>query len=134
MNVLILSGPNHGFDKCATVIDAFLRTAADLCVRLEEDNEILASAQMDEFDVCVFGTGFTRTEAQIDGPPKRVPDLAPEQEAGLFAFVERGGGLAAMHGSAWWIGGKAVDLMGGHANWLRLAFGSRCTSRTASTK
>ena len=77
MKVFILSGPNHGFDKCATVIDVFLKGAAALDVRLEEDKDILASAQMDEFDVCVFGTGFTRSEAQPEGPAKRVPDLPP---------------------------------------------------------
>ncbi len=117
MKVLILSGPNHGFDECAVVIDAFLSRAARLDVRLEEDRDILASEQLAEFDVCVFGTGFTRAEAQPEGPAKRVPDLPPALEEGLFGFVERGGGLVGVHGTAWWIGGQAVDLMGGHANW-----------------
>ena len=41
--------------------------------------------------VCVFGTGFTRTAAQPEGSPRRVPDLTPEQEEGLL-----GGGPAAL--------------------------------------
>ena len=45
MKVLILSGPNHGFDKCTAVIETFLKRAADLDVRLEEYKEILVSAQ-----------------------------------------------------------------------------------------
>jgi hypothetical protein len=36
---------------------------------------------------------------------------------GLFNFVESGKGLVGIHGTAWWIGGRAVDLIGGHANW-----------------
>ena len=34
-----------------------------------------------------------------------------------FQFVSGGKGLVGIHGTAWWIGGRAVDLIGGHANW-----------------
>jgi type 1 glutamine amidotransferase len=43
--------------------------------------------------------------------------LTGEQEDGLFAFVRNGKGLVGIHGTAWWIGGEAIDLVGGHANW-----------------
>ena len=117
MKVLILSGPNHGFEKSAPIIDQFLNAQDDLETTLDDDKNLLASPQLNEFDVCVFGTGFTRTVAQPEGPPKRLPDLEPEQEDGLLDFVKSGKGLVGIHGTAWWIGGKAVDLIGGHANW-----------------
>ena len=117
MKVLILSGSNHGFEKSAGVINEFLSAQDDLSVTLEDDKEILTSSQLGEFDVCVFGTGFTRTIRQPEGPPKRESDLTPEQEEGLFGYVGSGKGLVGIHGTAWWIGGRAVDLIGGHANW-----------------
>ena len=45
--------------------------------------------------------------------PRREPDLTSEQEDGLFEFVSGGKGLVGIHGTAWWIGGRAVDLIGG---------------------
>ncbi|MCZ6635880.1 MAG: ThuA domain-containing protein [bacterium] len=117
MNVLILSGPNHRFEESAAVINGFLSGQDDLDVTLREDKDVLTSSDMDGFDACVFGTGFTRTVRQPEGPPKREPDLTPEQEEGLFSFVRGGKGLVGIHGTAWWIGGQAVDLIGGHANW-----------------
>jgi len=117
MKVLVLSGPNHRFNQSAEVIHEFLAKEQDLDVTLEEDKDILHSDEMDTFDVMVFGTGFRRSEKQPDGTTKRVPDLTPEQEDGLFKFVTGGKGLVGIHGTAWWIGGRAVDLIGGHANW-----------------
>ncbi len=117
MNVLILSGPNHGFEKSAGVIEAFLSEQDDLAVTLTEEKGTLASSEMDAFDVCVFGTGFTRFVRDPDGSRRVEPDLAPEQEEGLLEFVNGGKGIAGVHGTAWCIGGRAVDLLGGHANW-----------------
>lgn len=117
MDVLILSGPNHGFEKSAEVIHEFLAAQDGLSVTLTDDRDILASDRMAGFDVCVFGTGFTRAVRQEDGSLAREPDLTPPQEDGLFAFVRGGRGLVGIHGTAWWIGGRAVDLIGGHANW-----------------
>jgi type 1 glutamine amidotransferase len=117
MKVLVLSGPNHRFNQSAEVIHAFLSKENDLDVTIEEDKDILQSDKMAEFDVMVFGTGFRRSEKQADGSSKRVPDLTPAQEDGLFKFVAGGKGLVGIHGTAWWIGGRAVDLIGGHANW-----------------
>lgn len=117
MNVLILSGSNHRFNASADVIHHFLRAQGDLSVKLENDKDILVSDQMATCDVLILGTGFTRTEKQADGSTKRVPDMTPAQEDGLFHFVSSGKGLVGVHGTGWWIGGKAVDLIGGHANW-----------------
>ncbi len=117
MNVLILSGRNHGFEESAEVICGFLTAQSDLSGTLTEDKTILASSELDGFDVCVFGTGFTRAVPQGDGSVKREPDLMPEQEEGLFQFVRGGKGLVGIHGTGWWIGGRAVNLLGGHANW-----------------
>ena len=41
MKVLILSGPNHGFEKSAPVIGEFLRNADDLEVSLEDQKDVL---------------------------------------------------------------------------------------------
>ncbi len=117
MKILVLSGSNHGFDKSAPVIAAFLSQQPDMQVTVNDDKTILTAPQLNEYDVCVFGTGFTRGSRQDDGTIKREPDLTPAQEAGLFNFVESGKGLVGVHGTAWWIGGRAVDLIGGHANW-----------------
>ena len=117
MKILVLSGSNHGFEKSAPVIAAFLSQQPDMTVTADDDKAVLASPALNEFDVCVFGTGFTRGSRQDDGTIKREPDLTPAQEAGLFNFVESGKGLVGIHGTAWWIGGRAVDLIGGHANW-----------------
>ena len=117
MKILVLSGSNHGFEKSAPVIAAFLSQQADMQVTVDDDKAVLASSALTAYDVCVFGTGFTRSSRQEDGTIKRESDLTPAQEAGLFSFVESGKGLVGVHGTAWWIGGRAVDLIGGHANW-----------------
>lgn len=116
-NVLILSGPNHRFEESAEVIHRFLSMQSDVKAMLTDDKDILQSPKMNTFDVCVFGTGFTRSVRQDDGTMKRLPELSKAQEDGLFSFVSSGKGLVGIHGSGWWIGGRAVELLGGHANW-----------------
>lgn len=117
MTVLVLSGPNHRFNASAEVIHGFLSGQEGITATLDDNKDVLTSDKMAGVDVLVLGTGFTRSEKQADGSTKRVPDLTPAQEAGLFQFVASGKGLVGIHGTAWWIGGKAVDLIGGHANW-----------------
>ena len=115
--ILVLSGSNHGFDKCAPLIAAGLQNQAGLEVALVEDKAILASGQLRDYDVLVHGSGFTYRQRQPDGTVSTLPYLTGEQEKGLFDFVRNGKGLVGIHGTAWWIGGEAVDLVGGHANW-----------------
>lgn len=115
--ILVLSGENHRFDASASVIHDFLDADADISAILTDDKAILASPELNGYDACVFGTGFTRTERKSDGTVARVPDLTPDEEEGLFNFVSGGKGLVGIHGTAWWIGGRSVDLIGGHANW-----------------
>ena len=91
MNVLVLSGANHGFDQSAGLIRDFLDARADLSVDLSTDKDLLAVG-MDPYDVCVFGTGFTRTVKREDGSIAREPDLTPAQEDGVFEFVSGGKG------------------------------------------
>ena len=117
MRILVLSGENHGFDQSAEVIRGFLNSAADLEAQLESDKDILTSPSLQEFHVCVFGTGFTRAVQRPDGEVVRERDLTPAQEDGLFEFVAGGRGLVGVHGTAWWVDTRAVDLLGGHANW-----------------
>ncbi len=117
MRALILSGPNHGFENSAPIIHNLLADQEDIAASLTDDKDILSAPQLHDFDVCVFGTGFTRAVGQPDDSIARRPDLTPEQEDGLFHFVDSGKGLVGIHGTAWWIGGRAVDLIGGHANW-----------------
>jgi type 1 glutamine amidotransferase len=115
--VLILSGPNHGFDKCAPLIAEGLEGREDLAVDLVDDKAILASPELSSYDVLVHGSGFTYRERKSDGSVATLPYLTGAQEKGLFDFVRGGKGFVGIHGTAWWIGGQAVDLVGGHANW-----------------
>lgn len=116
-NVLVLSGPNHRFNESAGVIHEFLVDQPDINATLSEDKDLLTAPELSDFGCLVFGTGFTRARRLEDGSTLREPDLTPEQEEGLFRYVETGGGLVGIHGTAWWIGGRAVTLVGGHANW-----------------
>lgn len=115
--ILVLSGENHRFNASADIIHEFLSEDPDISATFTDDKQVLGSADLTNYDACVFGTGFTRTERQPDGSVTRVSDLAPAEEEGLFQYVSNGGGLVGIHGTAWWIGGRAVDLIGGHANW-----------------
>ena len=117
MNVLVLSGDNHGFAASAQVIHDFLAQQPDMQVTLSADKAVLTSPQLQTFDALVFGTGFTRSSRQADGTVKRESDLTAEQEEGLRTFVASGKGLVGAHGTAWWISGRAMDLIGGAANW-----------------
>lgn len=117
MKVLVLSGDNHRFADCAAVIYDFLATDANMSVELTEDKEVLGSSHLDDFDVCVFGTGFTRQIRHPDNSVSWQAELSSKQEDGLFKFVGGGKGLVGVHGTGWKIGGRAVDLIGGHANW-----------------
>ena len=62
--ILVLSGENHRFNASASIIHDFLSKDAGLSATLTDDKEILASSELDTYDACVFGTGFTRTERQ----------------------------------------------------------------------
>lgn len=115
--VLVLSGANHGFAQSAEVIGAFLDDDPGIDVTLTDDKGILASSDLAQQDVCVLGSGFTRAERSDDGSVTYQSELSADQEAGLFQFVAGGKGLVGIHGTGWWIGGQAVDLIGGHANW-----------------
>ena len=114
--VLVLSGPNHGFDQSATIVADALERDTSFGVTLSEDKGLLADG-LGSYDVLVLGTGFTTLQRQPDGTNKRVPDLTLEQQQGLLAFVWSGGGFVGVHGTGWWIGGEAMKLVGGHANW-----------------
>ncbi|HAA77430.1 TPA: hypothetical protein DCE37_20140 [Candidatus Latescibacteria bacterium] len=115
MKALVLSGENHRFNESAEVIHEFLDATDGIESELVDDKDALRS--MDGYDVCVLGTGFTKSVKQEDGTVERVDDLSPEQEKGLFDYVAGGGGLVGVHGTAWWIPSRAVPLIGGHANW-----------------
>jgi uncharacterized protein len=114
--VLVLSGPNHGFDQSAPIVAETLKRDPSLEVTLTEDKDTLVDG-LGRFDLLVLGTGFTAFERQLDGTNKRVPDLTPVQQQGLFSYVWGGGGFVGVHGTGWWIGGEAMKLVGGHANW-----------------
>ncbi len=115
MNALVLSGENHRFNQSAVVIHTFLDQHAEIDADLVDDKEALLDLK--GYDVCVFGTGFTKTVRHEDGNVERLDDLTPEQERGLFEYVSGGGGLVGIHGTSWWIPSRAVPLLGGHANW-----------------
>src|SRR5689334_19246174 len=116
-SVLVLSGSNHGFDQCAPLIATALKDQGGLAVDLVDDKAILASGELTSYDVLVHGSGFTYRERQSDGSFATLSYLTDAQEKGLFDFVRGGKGFVGIHGTAWWIGGEAVDLVGGHANW-----------------
>ena len=116
MKDLILSGPNHSFDKCAAVMSEFLGNENDIEVTLEDDKDILLSG-MKKFDSCIFGTGFYKRIRDDDGNAHWVPELTSAQEEGIYNYVAAGGGLIGVHGTCWRIGERPVALIGGHANW-----------------
>ncbi len=115
MKALILSGPNHGFAAAVPALVEALSAGAGLQVAVTEDRN--AYREPGACDVFVLGTGFTRGERQADGSVARVSEFTPEQEVALQDWVAGGGGLVGLHGTGWWIGGRAYDLIGGHANW-----------------
>lgn len=117
MNILVLSGSNHRFAESAAVIQGFLQNQPGLTVTLSEDKGVLETPALASYDALVFGTGFTRSTRLDDGTVKREPDLTSAQEAGLFNYVASGKGLVGIHGSAWWVDGRAMELLGGAANW-----------------
>lgn len=116
-NVLVLSGTNHGFADSAAVIGGFLADDSAINATITDDKDIFTSPALAEQDVCILGTGFTRSQRAADGSVTYHSELTPEQAEGLYQFVAGGKGLVGVHGTAWWIGGPAVDLIGGHANW-----------------
>jgi type 1 glutamine amidotransferase len=113
MKALVLSGENHRFNASAPIIHKFLDASDGIDAEMTEDKDALRS--LNAYDVCVLGTGFTKSVKLEDGTVERLDDLTPEQERGLFDYVSGGGGL--VHGTAWWIPSRAVPLIGGHANW-----------------
>lgn len=115
MDVLILNGDNHNFSASVPIIKGFLEADPAISVQTTDDPEALRA--LDGVDVLVFGTGFTRAVPKDDGTVDRVPVLTPDQEEGLYAWVRSGGGLVGIHGTGWWIPARAVELVGGHANW-----------------
>jgi type 1 glutamine amidotransferase len=117
VKVLVLSGSNHGFDKSAPIISDFLDAADGVTAVLTEDASILASSELGDYDAVVHGSGFTRGARQADGTVVMESVLSDAEEDGLFDFVAGGGGFVGVHGTAWCIGGRAIGLLGGHANW-----------------
>jgi type 1 glutamine amidotransferase len=114
--VLVITGSNHNFDKCAPLVQGALADRQGIDATLS-DNKALLAGGLGGYDVLVLGTGFTRSQRDPDGTVKRLKDLTPEQEQGIFSFVRSGKGFVGIHGTGWWIGGEAVALTGGHANW-----------------
>lgn len=113
--VLVLSGTNHRFNDSAPIINEALNRQG-ISATLTDDAEVLAHG-LTGYDVLVHGCGFTRREPQPDGTNRYVNVLTPAQEEGLLSFVRSGKGLVGIHGTAWWIGGESIRLIGGHANW-----------------
>jgi hypothetical protein len=117
VKALVLSGANHGFDKSAPIIHDFLSEADGVTSTLTDDPSVLASSELGDYDAVIHGSGFTRAVRQEGGPVVWEAVLSDAQEDGLFDFVASGGGFVGIHGTAWCIGGRAVGLLGGHANW-----------------
>jgi type 1 glutamine amidotransferase len=117
INVLVLSGTNHGFDQSAPIITKILSQSPGTQVTLTDDKSILSSPDLARFSAIVPGIGFTRRQRQPDGVVATTRELAPADESGLLSYVRDGGGFVGVHGTGWWIGGEAVRLVGGHANW-----------------
>src|SRR5258708_30817869 len=95
--VLVLSGSNHAFDKCAPLLAEALKERKDLEVAFVEDKAILASPGLNDYDVLVHGTGFTYRERKPDGSVATLPYLSPEQEKGLFGLVKSAKRFVAIH-------------------------------------
>ncbi|MBM3459128.1 MAG: ThuA domain-containing protein, partial [Armatimonadetes bacterium] len=117
MRVLLFHGENHRFSDCVPVLQEILARPAGAEVVLTENRRAFRDGEAQNFDVFVLGSGFTRVERQPDGTARRVPEFEEEDLEALLAWVAGGKGFVGLHGTAWWIGGRAYDLVGGHANW-----------------
>ncbi|MDA1193226.1 MAG: ThuA domain-containing protein [Candidatus Poribacteria bacterium] len=117
MNALVLSGPNHGFEKSAPIIHEFLSGANGIDATLTDNAHMLGSSGLSGFDALVFGTGFSRIERDANAQRRWVSTLTDAQANGLEKFVESGKGLVGIHGTAWNISSRWIDLLGGSANW-----------------
>ena len=115
MNALALFGVNQGFQHTSDCIKELLSNAEGLNVEAAEGLDPLNSSLAD-VDLVVFSIGFARVE-RTNGGRRWVPSLSAEQEERLFAYVRGGGGIAAIHGAAWNVAGRYMDLLGGAANW-----------------
>lgn len=115
MNALALFGVDQGFQHTSDCIKELLSNAEGLNVEAAEGLDSL-NAPLSDVDLVVFSIGFARVE-RTDAGSRWVPSLTAEQEERLFAYVRGGGGLAAIHGAAWNIAGRYMDLLGGAANW-----------------
>ncbi|TAK24573.1 MAG: ThuA domain-containing protein [Chloroflexota bacterium] len=113
--VLVLNGPNHSFDQSAPIVHEALGRAGHSST-LTDDKNVLADGLAD-FQTIVLGTGFTRRERLPDGSRKLHYELSDAQADGLYGAVRGGIGFVGIHGTGWWIGGEAVKLTGGAANW-----------------
>jgi len=134
LKILVLSGPNHNFAASAAVIHEFLSAQPGLTVTLSEDKNVLASPDLNQFDVCVFGTGFTRSVAQPDGKTLRVaysgvtPGHVVDNElcVDLWAGAHEGGLLTRAADAD----GVTVAMAGVGAS--RLSLGAGCELTAAS--
>ena len=73
--ILVLSGENHGFSASASIIHDFLSEDADISATLTDDKGILASAELNTYDACVFGTGFHAYRASSGRAPSPVSPI-----------------------------------------------------------
>ena len=118
MKVLVLSGPNHRFADSASVIHNSLAARGDMSVELTDDKEVLRRLNWTSLmSVCSVLDSLAQS-VSLTALLSENQILRPEPGRwSPFQFVSSGKGLVGIHGTAWWIGGRAVDLIGGAANW-----------------
>jgi len=113
---VIIRYTDYPFGNCASTVQGALE-AAGVPTTMKMEQSFLASADLDDYDVLVLGTGLAKQIQQPDGSYQWLPKLDEAERRGLFSFVKGGKGLVAIHYSGWSLDTESIALIGGAANW-----------------
>lgn len=114
---VIIRGDDYPFGTYASTLHEAMDAAEGLSANLVPDAKILASRELQEYDVLVYGDKLSRRTVGEDGKITFPPFLEPAEEQGLLDFVRGGKGLCGLHYMSWSLPGHLNLLVGGSANW-----------------
>lgn len=115
--ILVIRGADYPFGAYAATVHEALKSQPDLSATLAPDLSILASPELQSYDVLVYGDRLSKRTIAEDGTITWPPMLSPAEEEGLLSFVRGGKGLVGIHYMSWTLPGHLALLVGGQANW-----------------